>query len=332
MVVNWISQIALKQGEIDMKNKYVIVVCGGNSTEREVSLKSGTAIYNGLKKAGFKKVELFDLVNDNVSDIVLKHPDIVYLALHGQGGEDGCIQGMLELAHIPYTGPGVAASAVCMNKVLTKQILCAYNIPTANFLIKRREECEDVSAVAKELVDKIGLPMVLKSPCQGSSIGVVIVKNEDDIPAGINEIFLYGNQLLAEEFLSGIELTLPIMGNNELIVFPDIEITSEREFYDYQAKYTSGLCHHIIPARISDEDRKLVKDIGLRTDRALDCTGLSRIDLIRDEKKGPMVIEVNTSPGMTEMSLFPDSAKASGISFEDLVSKILELGFTAERY
>lgn len=309
-----------------MHNKYVMVVCGGFSTEREVSLRSGNAVYNGLKNAGFQNVELFDLTRDNMGEIISKHPDVVYLALHGQGGEDGCIQGMLELAQIPYTGPGVAASAVCMNKILTKQVLAAYDIPTAKFLVKRREECADISALAQELIDKIGLPMVLKSPCQGSSIGVVMVKKPEEIPAGVTEVFRYGDQLLAEEFLVGTELTLPILGNDELKVLPEIEITSEREFYDYQAKYTSGLCHHIIPARISEEDRESVRNIGVRAYRALNCVGLSRIDFIIDESKGPMVIEVNTLPGMTATSLFPDSARAVGMSFETLVSKILSFG------
>lgn len=309
-----------------MKSKYVVVVCGGYSTEREVSLRSGNAVYNGLKKAGFENLELFDLTRDNMGQLLSKHPDAVYLALHGEGGEDGCIQGMLELARIPYTGPGVGASAVCMNKILTKQVLAAYDIPTAKFLVKRQEECGDVAAVTKELVDRIGLPMVLKSPCQGSSIGVVIVKREEDMAAGIAEVFRYGNELLAEEFLTGVEITLPIMGNEELHILPDIEITSENEFYDYQAKYTNGMCHHIIPARISQEDRTRVKEIGARAYRALNCVGLSRIDFIVDEEKGPMVIEVNTLPGMTEMSLFPDSARSAGIPFEELVAKILALG------
>ena len=311
-----------------MKNKYVMVICGGYSTEREVSLRSGNAVYNGLKTAGFQNVELFDLTKDNMGEIIAKHPDVVYLALHGEGGEDGCIQGMLELAHIPYTGPGVAASAVCMNKILTKQVLEAYGIPTAKFLVKSREECKDIAATTKELVDTIGLPMVLKSPCQGSSIGVVMVKQEEEMAAAIAEVFRYGNQLLAEEFLTGVEITLPIMGNDALTVLPDIEITSEREFYDYQAKYTNGLCHHIIPARISEENRALARNIGERAYRALDCVGLSRIDFIVDEKRGPMVIEVNTIPGMKEMSLVPDSAKAEGISFDELVSEILNLGLT----
>ena len=307
-----------------------MVVCGGYSTEREVSLKSGNAVYNGLKQAGFQNIELFDLKKDNMHEIIFKHPDVVFLALHGQGGEDGCIQGMLELSQIPYTGPGVASSAICMNKILTKQILSSYGIPNAKFLIKNKYECDDLSSVTKELIDKLGLPMVLKSPCQGSSIGVVIVKHAEEIPAGISEVFSYGNQLLAEEFLSGVEITLPIIGNNNLTVLPEIEIASEREFFDYKAKYTNGLCRHIIPARISEQTRKRVQEIGFNTYRALNCVGLSRIDFIIDENKGPMVIEVNTLPGMTETSLFPDSANEAGIPFNQLVTEIIELALISK--
>ncbi len=312
-----------------LKQKKVMVICGGVSTERDVSLRSGEAVYGALKDAGFENIMLFDLTQDNMADILKEKPDIAFLALHGEGGEDGCIQGMLELANIPYTGPGVAASAVCMNKTLTKQILQMHGIPTAKFVVKSKAECSDIPVLAEELIDILGLPMVLKSPCQGSSIGVVIVKNREEMPAAVEEVFKYGNQLLAEEFLNGTEITLPILGNEELTILPDIEITSEREFYDYKAKYTSGLCHHILPARISEENRAKVQQIGRKAYKALDCCGTSRIDFIIDEKKGPMVIEVNTLPGMTQMSLFPDAARYAGISFGQLVTRIAELGVEA---
>lgn len=310
-----------------MKNKKVMVVCGGISTEREVSLRSGKAVFDALQRQGYENAVLFDLKQDNIHGLLEAKPDICFLALHGAGGEDGCIQGMLELANIPYTGPGVAASAVCMNKITTKQVLASVGLPTAKFTIAGKEESRDAQSLAKTLIERIGLPMVLKSPCQGSSIGVVMVKTAEEMPAAIEEIFSYGDQLLAEQFLRGTEITLPILGNEELTALPVIEITSEREFYDFTAKYTSGLCHHIIPARISQADRQKVEQIGKEAYRALGCRGLSRIDFIIDEEKGPMVIEVNTLPGMTEMSLFPDAAKAAGISFEELVTKILELGF-----
>lgn len=309
-----------------MLEKHIAVVCGGISSEREVSLRSGMAVYKALIDYGFKNVLLFDLKQDNIRQLLLEKPDICYLALHGKGGEDGCIQGLLELANIPYTGPGVEASAVCMNKILTKQVLEAAGLPTAKFAVLYRQECQDISQAADMLVERIGLPMVLKSPCQGSSIGVIIVKQAQEMPEAIREIFRLGDQLLAEQFLQGTEITLPILGNEELTVLPEIEITSECEFYDYTAKYTTGMCHHIIPARISEEDREKARQIGRKAYKVLGCRGLSRIDFIVDEKQGPVVIEVNTLPGMTETSLFPDSAKAAGISFGALVHQIVALG------
>ncbi|MBO4768099.1 MAG: D-alanine--D-alanine ligase [Bacteroidales bacterium] len=311
------------------KNIRVLVVCGGISTEREVSLRSGMAIFTALKSRNYRNAELFDLTADNMGEILEKRPDIVFLGLHGKGGEDGTIQGMLDLAGIPYTGPGVACSAVCMNKIFTKRVLRDAGLPTSPFHVMRRDECFDIEQVTNVLREKVGFPMVLKSPCQGSSIGVVIVHKEEDIPAALEEVFRYGDHLLAEQFLDGTEVTLPVLGNDEPMALPIIEITSEREFYDYTAKYTSGLCHHILPARISEGDARTVAEIGRRAYRVLECRGLSRVDFIIDRERGPMIIEVNTLPGMTDMSLFPDAARAVGMSYEDLVEKILEYGLKA---
>lgn len=313
------------------KNLRILVVCGGVSTEREISLRSGKAIYDALLRKGYSKAELFDLTKDNMDQIISKKPDIVFLGLHGKGGEDGCIQGLLELANIPYTGPGVAASAVCMDKILTKRVLDNAGLPTAPFVVYRQEECTNYDEVAAELIGQLGLPMVLKSPCQGSSIGVVIVKDKEAMKPAIEEVFKYGDQLLAEKFVNGTEITLPIMGNDDLTVLPVIEITSEREFYDYTAKYTSGLCHHIIPACIDSKTEQQVVEIGKKAYKILNCCGLSRVDFIVDRELGPMIIEVNTLPGMTDMSLFPDAARYVGISYEDLVERILEYGLTAKR-
>lgn len=309
----------------------ILVVCGGVSTEREVSLRSGRAIYDALIRRGFANASLFDLNHENIGEIAAIHPDIVFLGLHGKGGEDGCIQGFLELAGIPYTGPGVASSAICMNKIFTKRVLSEAGLPTAPFFVMRREKCADLEFASAHLLEKVGLPMVVKSPCQGSSIGVTIVHEASEIPAAIEDALKYGDVILAEQFLDGVEVTLPIMGNEEPVVLPVIEITSEREFYDYTAKYTSGLCHHILPARISEEDRQKVSEIGRKAYRLLNCCGLSRVDFIIDRQHGPMIIEVNTLPGMTDMSLFPDAARAVGMSYEDLVEKILEYGLEAHR-
>lgn len=313
---------------LDFKIK-ILVVCGGTSTEREVSLRSGNAVYNALRTFGYENIELFDLTADNVYEIIQKNPDIVYLALHGKGGEDGCIQGMLKLAGISYTGPGVATSAICMNKVLTKHLLKANDIPTAKYIECRYSSFKNSSELAVELVKDIGIPMVLKSPSQGSSIGVEIVKNEQELKNAIDEVIKYDDVILVEEFLEGVEITLPIIGNDDLMILPEIEILSENEFYDFDAKYTNGKCHHIIPARISESERKLIREIGKKVYLKLGCQGVSRIDFIIDKKKGPMVIEINTLPGMTDMSLVPDAGRASGIEFPELCSMILQYGIMA---
>ncbi len=311
---------------MNIKEHKVVVIYGGTSKEREVSLRSGKCIYDALKRSGFNRVELFDLKKDNISEIYQKDPDICFLALHGRGGEDGCIQGALELSDIPYTGSGVSASAIAMNKILTKRMLKCAGIPTADFVSISKFNFVDSKSAANYLLEKIGIPMVVKSPCEGSSIGVVIVKEAEKLLSAVDEVFSYGHTLLAETFLNGIEVTLPIIGNYEPRALPIIEITTENEFYDYQSKYTPNMSHHIIPARISEDDRLKINSIGKATYEVLGCKGLSRVDFIIDEKMGPMVIEVNTIPGMTELSLFPDSARAAGITFEELVTELVRLG------
>ena len=308
---------------MDRKDLKITVIYGGISSEREVSLRSGKAMYDALLRCGYKNVSLFDLTGDNLAELLSSRPDLAVLALHGKGGEDGCIQGALELVGIPYTGPSVEASAICINKIRTKEILVSCGLPTPAFVTCHASEISDIQKTADMLIQNIGFPMVLKAPTQGSSIGVVIAKDRAELDAAINEVFKYGDMLLAEQFADGTELTLPILGNGDPIALPVVEITSENEFYDYHAKYTQGMCHHIIPARISDGDSESISELGRRAYRALGCSGLSRIDFILDKKNGPMIIEVNTLPGMTEMSLFPDSARYAGISFEALVDRIV---------
>lgn len=306
------------------KDLKITVIYGGISSEREVSIRSGRAVYEALLRGGFTNVTLFDLTRKSMGEILSMDTELAYLALHGKGGEDGCIQGMLELAGIPYTGSDVEASACCMDKIRTKELLLRAGLPTPNFLKLSAEDCADREGAAKLIVDTLGLPAVLKSPCEGSSIGVFIVKNAEELKNCIGEIFKYGDMLLAEEFMDGTEITLPILGNSDLRVLTPIEITSENEFYDYESKYTEGMCRHIIPARISDVDCEKVKKIGASAYKCLGCAGLSRIDFIIDKSKGPMVIEINTLPGMTEMSLFPDSARYEGISFPELTERVVE--------
>lgn len=311
--------------QVKHKDLRVFVVCGGTSSERDISINSGKAVYYALIDYGYSNVSIFYLEKDNLHKLIDQKPDVVYLALHGKGGEDGSIQGALELAGIKYTGPRIAASAICIDKVLTKAILKANNIPTPNFDVFFCDEiCESEDKVLK-ITKKYGFPVVIKAPDQGSSIGVYIVKNQEELRDALNEVKRYSKKVLVEEFISGKEVTLPILGNDKICILPEIEIVSTNEFYNFESKYTKGLSQHIIPARISSEDREKLKSIGEKTYQVLGCKGISRIDFLIHPEKGPMVLEVNTAPGMTGTSLFPDSASRYGMSFSELVNKIIEL-------
>lgn len=313
------------------KDLRIIVVCGGISSERDVSLRSGKAIYEALLRRGYHNTQLYDLTRENMTGILECQPDVVFLGLHGKGGEDGTIQGMLEFAGIPYTGPGVAASAVCMDKILTKRVLVSEGLPTPHFVVRHKDIDGSDEEIAQSLLSDMPLPMVLKSPCQGSSFGTNIVRQESQLQEAIADVWKYGDTLLAEDFMNGVEITMPILGNNELTVLPLIEITYERPFNDYTTKYTSGLHQHIIPACIDKATERTIIDLGQRAYKVLGCCGLSRVDFIVDPFKGPMIIEVNTLPGMTDMSLFPDAARYMGMSYDDLVERILELGYSTHR-
>lgn len=308
-----------------MQNKdiKVLVLMGGVSTEREVSLRSGAAVANALKEAGYT-VQTLDINRENVFEITKIKPDVAFLALHGEKGEDGCIQGLLEWMRIPYTGPGVASSAVCMDKNLTKKILKQSGIITPDFMEYESHEKKSLESLKEDVKCNLGFPVVVKSPCQGSSIGVVMVNKEEQFIPAVEECLKYGDKVLFEQFIDGTEVTVPIMGNNDLTVLPIIEIESENEFYDYESKYTQGMCRHIIPARIDEKIWVDVEEMAKKAYRAAQCKGLSRVDFIIDKSGNPNVIEINTLPGMTQMSLFPDSARYAGIDFPALVDKIVK--------
>ena len=310
----------------ELKDKKVLVVCGGFSSEREISLLSGNAVYSALKSLGYEKAAFFDLNRDNANDIIAIKPDIVFIALHGRGGEDGSIQGLLEFAGIPYTGSGICSCAICLDKVVTKKLLVAEGLPTAKFSVYRRSDIISKQRKADNIINEFGLPVVLKSPSEGSSIGIVIVRKREAMLDAMDEVLKYGDTILAEEYLDGTEVTLPVLGNESPQLLPIVEIVSEHDFYDYESKYTTGTCHHIIPACISSNDELIIKDLGLRAYKLLKCQGFARVDYIVDKVKGPMIIEVNSLPGLTSLSLFPDSARYMGMSFETLVERILFFG------
>ncbi|MBO8167597.1 MAG: D-alanine--D-alanine ligase [Thermoanaerobacteraceae bacterium] len=300
----------------------VAVLYGGFSAEREVSLRTGAAVYEALLEANYS-AHLID-VDHNVMDNIKKvNPDVAFIALHGKGGEDGAIQGLLETLGIPYTGPGILASAMSMNKIITKQILQNKGIPTAPFATVNVND--DLTARAQQIRREIPGKLVVKAPNQGSTIGIYFVEPEADLVAVMKKAFQYDRTILVEKFIPGTEVTASLLGNEDPQVLPLIEIVSHTGVYDYKAKYTKGLSEHIIPARVSDAAAKKVERYSKETFKALFCQGLARVDFIIDENEEPYLLEVNTMPGMTETSLFPDAARAAGISFPQLVSRIVQL-------
>lgn len=308
-----------------MAKEKILVLMGGWSEEREVSLRSGAAVLKALQNLGYE-AQGMDLKQIAVQQIVDYHPDLVYLALHGKDGEDGTVQGMLEIMGLRYTGSGVAASAIGINKVLTKKIVSFEGIPTSPFTIIKRTDFIATESSVKDLIEKIGLPLVIKAATQGSSIGTYIVKDGAAVAKAIEAAFEYDSEVLVEKFIDGTEVTSAVVGNENPEVLPLIEITSENEFYDFESKYTPGMCAHIIPARVEESVQERIAELSRVIYKTLNCRGCARIDFIIDRSGQPFMLEVNTIPGMTEMSLVPDAARAAGMSFEQIVDKIVKLG------
>lgn len=295
------------------------VLMGGLSAEREVSLRSGGAVVAALQSRGYEVVPI-DVARNVADQLREAEIDVAFIALHGPFGEDGTIQGLLEFLNIPYTGSGVLPSALAMDKTAAKKIFTYEGLPTAPF---REIDADDPDGVSKVLAE-LGLPLVVKAPTQGSSIGVYIVEREDELASRIREAAAFGSRVLVEKFIEGPELTAAVLGNAEPVVLPLIEIVSATGKYDYESKYTPGLSDHLIPPRVAPETQEQVKDVALRAYKALGCRGFARVDFILSDD-GPFILEINTIPGLTDVSLFPDAARAAGLEFTDLIERILQL-------
>lgn len=305
--------------------KKIVVVMGGPSTEAEVSRRSGAAILDALLSKGYNAEGLELKPAEFPRQIVESGADFVFNALHGAFGEDGVIQGTLDMLGIPHTSSGVMASAVTMDKVATKRFFQSEGIPTPKSRTYFRHEFKKRN-LAGEIMAEFGVPVVVKAATQGSSIGVVIVEKPEDLDAALAEAFKYDRQVLVESFIKGRELTVAIWGNEEKQeVLPIIEITTVTGRYDYETKYKVGASTHIIPAPIPDEVTAEVKDIAIRAFNVCGCRGMARVDFMLDEANRPYAIEVNTVPGMTETSLVPDAGRAAGIEFPDLCEAILKM-------
>ncbi|HHP51253.1 MAG TPA: D-alanine--D-alanine ligase [Moorella mulderi] len=303
----------------------IAVVMGGPSTEREISLKSGEAVAQALVSLGHEvlKVELD-------GDIALKlkafNPQVVFNAVHGKWGEDGCLQGLLEILGIPYTGSGVLASALTMDKVATKRVLVQAGLPTPSFQVWRREEFQAAPReIEGKILQELGLPVVVKAPSQGSTIGTFIVRSPGELKPAIEMALSYEDRFMAEAFVAGREVTAGLLGNKEVEALPLIEIVSHTGFYDYTAKYTPGLSDHLIPPRLPQEVQERAKELARQAYLLLGCRGFARVDMIIARDEDPYIIEINSVPGMTPISLLPDAAKAAGMTFPQLVSRIIDL-------
>ncbi len=306
--------------ELVSKLGRVAVIMGGNSAEREVSLKSGKEVLRGLQAAGINAFELdFQgdakaFINTLISD---KKFDRVFLALHGRGGEDGTLQGLLDTLEIPYTGSGVMGSALAMDKTRSKYLWQGMNLPTPQFAYVEELKPELVT----QLVSLIGFPLAVKPSREGSSIGVFKVNNQTQLEAAISTALKMDEQVLLEHWVEGSEYTIAILDGKPL---PIIGLKTDHVFYDFEAKYESDNTQYLLPSGLSEEEEKSVGNLAERAFSALGCTGWGRVDVMRDSKGRFWLLEVNTIPGMTDHSLVPMAAEAAGISFEELVVSILE--------
>lgn len=304
---------------MNLKKEKIAVLLGGTSAEREVSLQSGKAVLEALLNQGYnahpvdpKEYPVANLKNDGF--------DRVFNILHGRGGEDGTMQGLLEQIGLPYTGCGVMASALTMDKMRTKMLWKAFGLPVAEMEVVTRETFNNLNS--EEVVARLGLPLMVKPSLEGSSVGLTKVKTVEALKSAVEFALKFDNTILIEEWLAGDELTVPVLDGK---VLPAIRIVPEGEFYDYEAKYISDNTQYFCPAGLTPEREQELVLLVKRAYDAVGCRGWSRIDVMCDSKGKFRLVEVNTNPGMTSHSLFPKSAATVGISFEQLVVKILEL-------
>ncbi|MBN1298291.1 MAG: D-alanine--D-alanine ligase [Actinobacteria bacterium] len=303
------------------KNNLTIgVIAGGISSEREVSLSTGKGIHKALLESGFRSV--FIDFDGDLKKITETGMDVAFIALHGKYGEDGTIQGLMELMKIPYTGSGILASALAMDKIYSKKIFQLENIPTPAFMPLYSKNNIEIDKISKNVQVNIGYPVIVKPNRGGSTIGVTIVPDIQVLEEAVFLAFKYDSSILIEKFIEGRLLTVGIIGSDP-VALPVIEIKPKSGFYDYAAKYTGGLTEYLVPAMLDSLISDLISETAIKCHNMLDCSALSRVDMIMDRKNDIHVLEVNTIPGMTPTSLVPKAAAAMGIDFAALTEIIL---------
>jgi D-alanine-D-alanine ligase len=301
----------------------VAVLKGGRSLERGVSLRSAARVEDALERLGHEVIAL-DASADLVERLTSSQPDVAFVAMHGPGGEDGTAQELLEILGIPFTGPGVAACARCIDKVLAKHELRAAGVPTPDWFAFNETAFRELGAAdaLSGLEQRLGFPLVVKPGRGGSSLGVRFAAGPDEVPEALVSAFSYDSRVLLERFADGRELAVSVLGGRALPVVEAIPGDGDR--YDFEARYEIGRTHFACPAELDQRQEDEVVAIALAAYRALGCTGFSRVDLILTGQ-GSQVLEVNAIPGLTDTSLLPQAAEAAGMSFEDLVERILDL-------
>jgi len=299
----------------DHKVKRIGVLMGGISAEREISLRTGQAIHKALRKKKYKAYPI-DVTKSLAQTLIKKKIEVAFIALHGKWGEDGTVQGMLEIMQIPYTGSGVMASALALNKGMTKKILSYHRLPTPDFQIVKAEEIKRAGFRQKI---KIPFPLVIKPISEGSTIGTTIIKQKRSLQDACEHAAQFDQHILIEQFIEGKEVTTGILDGRAL---PLIEIIPKSGFYNFQSKYTPGSTEYIIPARVNQSVTRKIQQLAVKAYYAIGCEGAARVDLMVSHKRSqPYILEINTIPGMTETSLLPMAAQHAGISFEDLAEK-----------
>ncbi len=312
-----------------MKKLNVALLAGGISSEREVSLHSGEQVYEALDKEKYN-ITRYDPKTD-LNRLVADAPniDLALIILHGPYGEDGTVQGLLDLLDIPYQGSGVLGSAIAMNKLVSKQLYERSGLPVPPYVVVNHNDVID----PEEYIESLGLPLVVKPVKGGSSVGISIVKSKESITIAINEAFVHDDTILIESYIDGIELTAGVIGNNNLEALPIIEIVpdEEHEFFDYEAKYTAGITREICPARINEALTAKAQAYAKMAHSSLFCKGYSRTDMILKNQE-IYIIETNTIPGMTATSLLPLAAGTAGIGFSQLLDKLIELSMEKHNF
>jgi len=299
---------------------------GGTSAEREVSLRSGAAVSRALRELGHDVLDI-DIGPEIVEQLVALQGrvDAAFIVLHGRMGEDGTVQGVLELLGIPYTGSGIMASAMAINKYMSKQIFKANAIPVAEDVVVDAAEIArlGIKKVAEGVSLDLGFPCIVKPNCEGSTVGASRARNREELESAVEEALEYDDLLIIESYIEGREMTVGLIGD-EPVILPVLEVVASKGLYDYECKYTKGMTEYIVPALITEELARELQRLSLRAHFALSCEGFSRIDFMVDAEGNSYCLEANTIPGMTELSLIPKAAAAAGLSFTQVVGLVLE--------